>query len=101
MKAVDYVIEPNALMRELKKTTFINKNSNDDFVGIYHTHPHGVPFPSHIDLNRAEYNVAYLIFGGSQREFRAWALDKKEEQKTFREIPMIDLEWLEKHSEVV
>ena len=68
-KEVDYVMNPNELMNALKDTTFINKNNNKEWVCIFHSHPSGIPIPSSIDLDRAEYNVVYYIGGLKTKKF--------------------------------
>jgi len=85
-KQVDYVMNPNQLMKELSKTSFIDKNSNIDWVCIWHSHPNGFAIPSGIDLERAEYNVVYLIYGVAEDRIRCWSYDK--EHNDFYEIDL-------------
>lgn len=75
-REVDYVMDPSQMFKVLKDTTLINKKAKDDFVLIFHSHPNGIPYPSRIDLERAEYNVAYLIYSGITDKIKVWTYDK-------------------------
>ena len=79
----DYLMDPQAyfdVVLPIWKHEFVH------LVGIFHTHPNGMPVPSKIDIDRAVEsgeNVPYLIYsphGG----FRAWML--KEDQREIKVV---------------
>ena len=79
----DYLMDPQAYF-DAVMPVFANKNI--DLVGIYHTHPKSLPYPSKMDIDSAlksGENVPYLIYA-PQGGFRAWML--KEEQQQIRVI---------------
>lgn len=84
IKHVDYIMNPNQLMSYLQKTTFVDKNAKKDWVGIWHSHPRNLGIPSSVDLDRAEYNVVYLIYGMLDGQVMCWTYNK--EKNNFRRI---------------
>ena len=84
MQYIDYMMEPKIMYKILEKTTLINKDSDEDFIAIWHTRPNGAPIPSDVDLKRATYNVVYLIYSPILQEVRAYNFDKKNNR--FNEI---------------
>ena len=57
-----YKMEPNQLLDALLETTHANEDADEDFVGIFHTHPNNQPRPSVFDIEGAGYNVFYVIY---------------------------------------
>ena len=75
----DYIPSPNLFMKTLK---IINASGNEKYTGFFHSHPRGVAIPSMFDVNRSKKmdpDTIWLIFSGSQNNFRAWKWDKNQE----------------------
>ena len=87
---IDYIMSPQGVMDSIKDTTMVDKKSDTDFVAIWHTHPRGSSRPSAIDLVRAEYDVAYIIYGMGTDTIQSWGLKKLPEDKLFSENKIID-----------
>ncbi len=65
-----YVAEPSGVIRALKAI----KNQHLELVGIYHSHPHHEAVPSKTDLEKAAWDVPYLILDVQNNHARAWEL---------------------------
>lgn len=67
----DYMMDPQESMDVLKHTQVMPfaEKWKHDLVAIFHTHPHGTPFPSMIDVKTAAYNVVYIIYSVSLDKF--------------------------------
>ena len=71
----DYVMDPQQSMAVLSKSNIIPVgNTEYDLVAVFHTHPHGTPYPSSIDIAWAAYNVVYIIYSVTmdQLTFNYW-----------------------------
>ena len=93
----DYLMSPQGTIDALKDTSFVDKKSKKDFVAIWHTHPRGSSRPSAIDLMRAEYDVAYIIYGMGTDTIQSWGLKKLQNDKLFSENKIINKTKLIKH----
>jgi [CysO sulfur-carrier protein]-S-L-cysteine hydrolase len=65
-----YAAEPSGVIRALKAI----KNQHLELVGIYHSHPHHEAVPSRTDLEKAAWDVPYLILDVQHAKARAWEL---------------------------
>jgi proteasome lid subunit RPN8/RPN11 len=65
-----YAAEPSGVIRALKAI----KNQHLELVGIYHSHPRHEAVPSKTDLEKAAWEVPYLILDVTNNQARAWAL---------------------------
>lgn len=65
-----YLAEPVGVIRALKAI----KNQHLELVGIYHSHPRHEAIPSKTDLERATWDVPYLILDVQHKHARAWML---------------------------
>jgi proteasome lid subunit RPN8/RPN11 len=65
-----YAAEPSSMIRALKSI----KNQHLELVGIYHSHPRHEAVPSKTDLEKAAWDVPYLILDVQHRTARAWEL---------------------------
>ncbi len=65
-----YVAEPSGTIRALKAI----KNQHLELVGIYHSHPRHEAVPSKTDLEKANWDVPYLILDVQNLQARAWVL---------------------------
>ena len=65
-----YAAEPSGVIRALKAI----KNQHLELVGIYHSHPRHEAVPSKTDLEKAAWEVPYLILDVQNAKARAWAL---------------------------
>ena len=65
-----YLAEPVGVIRALKAI----KNQHLELVGIYHSHPRHEAMPSKTDLERATWDVPYLILDVQHKHARAWML---------------------------
>jgi len=64
-----FVMEESALVRAMLTL----ETNRQTLIGIYHSHPHSDPIPSHEDINQAYYpGTAYLIVGKSH--IAAWEI---------------------------
>jgi len=85
-KEVDYVMQPQQMMNVMRETSFIDKKSKVDLIACIHSHPNGLPIPSSIDINRAEYDWVYLIYAPKIDDVKAYTYDHQ--NKEFYEITM-------------
>jgi proteasome lid subunit RPN8/RPN11 len=65
-----YLAEPVGVIRALKAI----KNQHLEMVGIYHSHPRHEAIPSKTDLQKAAWDVPYLILDVQHKHARAWVL---------------------------
>jgi proteasome lid subunit RPN8/RPN11 len=65
-----YAAEPSGVIRALKSI----KNQHLELVGIYHSHPRHDAVPSKTDLEKATWDVPYLILDVQHQTARAWSL---------------------------
>lgn len=65
-----YSAEPSGVIRALKSI----QNQHLELVGIYHSHPCHEAVPSKTDLERAAWDVPYLILDVQNSKARAWEL---------------------------
>jgi proteasome lid subunit RPN8/RPN11 len=65
-----YAAEPVGVIRALKSI----KNQHLELVGIYHSHPRHEAVPSKTDLEKAAWDVPYLILDVKNHNARAWEL---------------------------
>jgi proteasome lid subunit RPN8/RPN11 len=65
-----YAAEPTGVIRALKAI----KNQHLELVAIYHSHPRHEAIPSVTDLEKATWDVPYLILDVQNNKARAWAL---------------------------
>jgi proteasome lid subunit RPN8/RPN11 len=65
-----YVAQPSGVIRTLKSI----KNQHLELVGIYHSHPCHEAVPSKTDLEKAAWEVPYLILDVQRQTARAWSL---------------------------
>ena len=65
-----YAAEPSGVIRALKSI----KNQHLELVGIYHSHPRHEAVPSKTDLEKATWDVPYLILDVEHGQARAWEL---------------------------
>jgi proteasome lid subunit RPN8/RPN11 len=65
-----YTAEPSGTIRALKAI----KNQHLELVGIYHSHPRHEAKPSKTDLEKATWDVPYLILDVQNLKARAWEL---------------------------
>lgn len=65
-----YAAEPSGVIRALKSI----KNQHLELVGIYHSHPRHEAVPSKTDLEKAAWDVPYLILDVQNAKARAWEL---------------------------
>lgn len=59
--SVHYIPDPNEFFQVLKTTKLMTTGAKNDFVGIFHTHPHHASFPSMTDIYGAGYAGFYPI----------------------------------------
>jgi proteasome lid subunit RPN8/RPN11 len=67
---------------------FAFQRAHSELIGIYHSHPHSAPIPSHTDLAECAWQrVPYLIIGyaATQPCLAAWLI----EGLTFTHLPLI------------
>lgn len=86
----DYLMDPQGMMDVLSKTTKFDKESDIDFIGIWHTHPKWKAIPSSIDINRVAYKVPYLITSSLEHNTKAYMINKIE--KNYEELQIIEVE---------
>jgi proteasome lid subunit RPN8/RPN11 len=65
-----YAAEASGVIRALKAI----KNQHLELVGIYHSHPQHEAIPSQTDLEKAAWDVPYLILDVQNNQARAWGL---------------------------
>ena len=65
---IDYQMNPQQVMNILKNTKKFNKKLNIELIGIVHSHPNGLAFPSMVDINQVAYKLPYLIFGVAENK---------------------------------
>ena len=65
-----YLAEPVGVIRALRAI----KNQHLELVGIYHSHPQHEAVPSKTDLEKAAWDVPYLILDVRANTARAWML---------------------------
>ena len=65
-----YAAEPSGVIRALKAI----KNQHLELIGIYHSHPRHEAVPSKTDLEKAAWDVPYLILDVQRQTARAWVL---------------------------
>jgi proteasome lid subunit RPN8/RPN11 len=65
-----YAAEASGVIRALKAI----KNQHLELVGIYHSHPRHKAVPSKTDLEKATWDVPYLILDVQNNQARAWEL---------------------------
>jgi proteasome lid subunit RPN8/RPN11 len=65
-----YTAEPVGVIRTLKSI----KNQHLELIGIYHSHPRHEAIPSQTDLEKASWDVPYLILDVRNQNARAWEL---------------------------
>ena len=87
--SIDYIMEPQQQFDILNKSKIYNKQADKDLVCIWHTHPFGMPIPSHIDINRVSYNVVYMIYGMATKQVKCWKFNK--ELKGFQPVDLFVL----------
>jgi proteasome lid subunit RPN8/RPN11 len=68
----DYVPDPNEYMKILSQTSLFRPKSYKELACIFHTHPRGIGVPSIFDVKGASWHTVYLIYGMSDKTFRAW-----------------------------
>ena len=71
-KEVHYIPDPNEFFQTISRTTHMNKNAKQDLVGIFHTHPHHRPIPSHTDIHGAGYEGVYIIYSPKYKSMEAY-----------------------------
>lgn len=67
--------------RALVQAMITIEHSGQSLIGIYHSHPHGDPIPSHTDIIQAAYpDAVYLIVGlhGGQPRLNGWRIRRRE-----------------------
>ncbi len=72
---VAYEADPRALVAALRRMD----EAGLELVGIYHSHPNGVAWPSPTDRERAYWRVPYVILGLAEGAVRAFMLPEGEE----------------------
>ncbi len=72
---------------ELLKSFEIAEKLGYEIIGFYHSHPHGSPVPSGIDLARAAWDRAYYVILNIKGEVRAWRWH--EDKKNFIEESLV------------
>jgi proteasome lid subunit RPN8/RPN11 len=65
-----YAAEPSGVIRALKAI----KNQHLELIAIYHSHPRHEAVPSRTDLEKAAWDVPYLILDVQNAKARAWVL---------------------------
>ncbi len=86
IKAIDYVMQPQQMFNVMRQTTMLNKKSKVDLIACIHSHPTGLPIPSIIDIDRAEYDWVYVIYSPVNKKAKAYTYDHQ--NKEFYEIAM-------------
>ena len=77
---VNFTISNEQLIEAYK----IAEDQNVEIVGIFHSHPNSDAFPSNTDKKFMQSNpVAWLIYSGANRDFRAYFLESE-----IKEIPI-------------
>ena len=66
----NYLAEPAGLLRAITAM----RADRLELVGIYHSHPNGPTTPSGTDIERAEWDVPYLIVDAERGLMQAWLL---------------------------
>tara|TARA_Y100000034_G_scaffold132444_1_gene195444 strand:+ start:1128 stop:1559 length:432 start_codon:yes stop_codon:yes gene_type:complete len=74
----NYTPDPGELFKVLKRTTHMTKGASKDFVGIFHTHPHHLPIPSHTDIYGAGYMGFYMIYSPKYKQDKTYFYDGQE-----------------------
>jgi len=82
-KAVHYIPDQNEFFKVLQRTTHFDKSSKLDLVGIFHTHPHHAPIPSHTDIFGAGYAGIYVIYSPKYKEIKSYYYDGQESTRFF------------------
>lgn len=82
-----YIPDYNQFFQILKTTTFLDKSSKIDFVGIFHTHPYDLPYPSIIDIKNAGYIGFYIIYSPLFKCMKAFY--NKKEYTNFKKARII------------
>ncbi len=85
-KIAHYIPDPNEWIKVLNKTTFLNKNAELDFIGVFHTHPNSAPIASHTDINEAGYEGIYWIYSPAFKTHGYYYWDGDEDKRQFRQI---------------
>lgn len=77
---INFTISNEQLIEAYK----IAEDQNVEIVGIFHSHPNSDAFPSNTDKKFMQSNpVAWLIYSGANRDFRAYFLESE-----IKEIPI-------------
>ena len=82
-QAVHYIPDQNEFFDVLKRTSHFDSNSNLDLVGIFHTHPHHAPIPSHTDIFGAGYAGIYVIYSPKYKDIKSYYYDGHENTRFF------------------
>jgi proteasome lid subunit RPN8/RPN11 len=88
--AVRYRIDPREQLAAFRSMD----SAGEELVGIYHSHPASVPYPSPTDRNEAFYpDAAYVLVSlrGGEPELRAYRIlaDAPGSEKTVRELSVV------------
>ncbi len=70
-----FSIAPKVIL-EVQKNA---RNLGLNIIGVYHSHPNGIPFPSEFDRSIAWHQYSYLITSvseGKAEEIKSWVLDE-------------------------
>ena len=71
-----FTMEPKAFLKAIEDTDLYTDDYSFSFIGVIHSHPQSLAYPSQIDWGAARrhslYVGAYLIYGGSEGIFRAF-----------------------------
>ena len=69
-----FSISPDVILQVQKNA----RNLSLNIIGVYHSHPNGIPIPSEFDRSIAWHQYSYLIQGvsnGKAGEIKSWVLD--------------------------
>ena len=88
-KSCHYIPDPNEWLQVLKKTTFLNKKSKWDLIGLFHTHPHCAPIASSTDINEAGYEGLYWIYSPKDNSSNFYYYDGSETTKKFKKTRVV------------
>ena len=74
-KAGAYVVHPQEIMDAIKDTTLIKPKLSNINTMFFHTHPHGMAYPSVMDLEHAAFQSLYSIYSVVYDELNAFHYD--------------------------
>lgn len=73
----EYIPEPTDFLQALNRTTLLNPESEDDFIGIFHNHPKGPAMPSTLDVLGSRWNGIYIIYSRENDNFNFFTVTNK------------------------